>query len=198
MADRVDFVARLALNFARLRRTPNAEKRVAILFGNYPTKNARIGNGVGLDTPASVMNLLRALNDAGYDVDDIPTDGDALMHQLIDRCTNDEEFLTDDQLRNAVGHVSLATYDAWFNELPAEPRRAMVDAVGRAARRRSAGSTTGWRSPAWSSATSSSASSPPAASAPTRWRSTTAPTCRRRTTTSPITAGFATSSAPMP
>ena len=60
-ADRVDFVARLALNFARLRRTPNAEKRVAILFGNYPTKNARIGNGVGLDTPASVINLLRAL-----------------------------------------------------------------------------------------------------------------------------------------
>ena len=60
-ADRVDYVARLALNFARLRRTPNAEKKVAILFGNYPTKNARIGNGVGLDTPASVMNLLRAL-----------------------------------------------------------------------------------------------------------------------------------------
>ncbi len=128
--DRVDYVARLALHFARLRRTPNAEKRVAILFGNYPTKNARIGNGVGLDTPASVMNLLRALRDAGYTVGDLPLDGDALMHQLIDRCTNDEEFLTDDQLRDAVGHVSLAAYDRWFNALPASSRRAMVEQWG--------------------------------------------------------------------
>jgi cobaltochelatase CobN len=128
--DRVDYVARLALHFARLRRTPNAAKRVAILFGNYPTKNARIGNGVGLDTPASVMNLLRALRDAGYTVGDLPLDGDALMHQLIDRCTNDEEFLTDDQLRDAVGHVSLATYDRWFNALPAPSRRAMLQQWG--------------------------------------------------------------------
>jgi cobaltochelatase CobN len=126
VADRVDLAVRLALNHARLRRTSNADKKVAILFGNYPTKNARIGNGVGLDTPASVMNVLRALKDAGYVVEDVPTDGDALMHQLIDRCTNDEEFLTDDQMRSAVGHVRLATYDAWFNELPAEARRAMV------------------------------------------------------------------------
>jgi cobaltochelatase CobN len=128
--DRIDYVARLALNLARLRATPNAEKRVAILFGNYPTKNARIGNGVGLDTPASVMNLLRALHEAGYTVGEIPSDGDALMHQLIDRCTNDEEFHTDDQLHNAVGHVSLATYDRWFNELPAPARRAMIEQWG--------------------------------------------------------------------
>jgi cobaltochelatase CobN len=124
--DRVDYVVRLALNFARLRRTANAEKKVAILFGNYPTRNARIGNGVGLDTPASVMNLLGALKSAGYQVGDLPADGDALMHALIDRCTNDEEFLSDDQLRNAVGHVSLAAYDAWFNELPEPARHAMV------------------------------------------------------------------------
>ena len=100
-ADRVDYVARLALNFARLRRTPNAaRKRVAILFGNYPTKNARIGNGVGLDTPASVINLLRCAGRRGLRRRrDLPPDGDVLMHRLIDRCTNDEEFLTDDQLR---------------------------------------------------------------------------------------------------
>lgn len=128
--DRVAFVAGLALNYARLRHTPAAEKRVAILFGNYPTRNARIGNGVGLDTPASVMNLLHALRDAGYVVEDLPLDGDELMHRLIDRCTNDEEFLTDDQLRGAVGHVSLATYDRWFNELPESVRREMVDQWG--------------------------------------------------------------------
>jgi cobaltochelatase CobN len=127
---RVNYVVRLAMNFAGLRLTSPSDKKIAILFGNYPTKNARIGNGVGLDTPASVMNLLRSLKEAGYVVEDLPTDGDALMHRLIDRCTNDEEFLTDDQLRNAVGHVSLATYESWFNELPDEPRRAMIEQWG--------------------------------------------------------------------
>jgi cobaltochelatase CobN len=129
-SDRVDYVARMALNFANLRRIPNDQKRVAILFGNYPTKNARIGNGVGLDTPASVINVLRSLQEAGYVVEDIPSDGNALMHQLIDGCTNDEEFLTEEQLRNAVGHVSLRTYDAWFNELPPTARRVMVEQWG--------------------------------------------------------------------
>jgi cobaltochelatase CobN len=129
-ADRVDSVVRLALNFARLRRTPNSEKKIAILFGNYPTKNARIGNGVGLDTPASVINVLRALKEAGYHVEDIPPDGDTLMHRLIDRCTNDEEFLTDDQLRGAVGHVERAAYQRWFEEIPAAARRAMVEQWG--------------------------------------------------------------------
>ena len=129
-ADRVAYVVRLALNFARLRHVPNAEKRLAILFGNYPTKNARIGNGVGLDTPASVINLLRALGVAGYEVGEIPPDGDALMHQLIDRCTNDEEFLSDDQLRNAVGHVSARQYEKWFRALPPSARRAMVEQWG--------------------------------------------------------------------
>ncbi|HMB06262.1 MAG TPA: cobaltochelatase subunit CobN, partial [Isosphaeraceae bacterium] len=67
---------------------------------------------------------------AGYSVGDLPPDGDVLMHRLIDRCTNDEEVLTDEQLRGAVGHVSLATYDRWFNELPAPARRAMVEQWG--------------------------------------------------------------------
>ena len=129
-ADRVAMTARLALKQARLRTVPNRDKRVAILFGNYPTKNARIGNGVGLDTPASVMNVLLALKEEGYSVEDIPPDGDALMHRLIDRCTNDEEFLTEEQLRGAIGHVSFATYEAWFNELPAASRCAMVEQWG--------------------------------------------------------------------
>ena len=128
--DRVDYVARLAMNFARLRRTPASGKKVAILFGNYPTKNARIGNGVGLDTPASVINLLHALKDGGYIVEDIPPDGDVLMHALIDGCTNDEEFLTDDQLRDAVGHVGEKAYRKWFDAIPESARRAMLDQWG--------------------------------------------------------------------
>ncbi|WP_447974029.1 cobaltochelatase subunit CobN [Nitrospira sp. Kam-Ns4a] len=117
--DRVDQVAALALNWARLRRLPNHEKRVAILFGNYPSKNARIGNGVGLDTPASVLAILRRLAAEGYDVGALPESGDALMHALIDRCTQDEEFVTAAQLEAAVGTLADERYCRRFAALPA-------------------------------------------------------------------------------
>ena len=61
--DRVDQLARLAANWARLRHKPNAEKRIAFILSSYPTKNARIGNAVGLDTPASLLRILRAMSD---------------------------------------------------------------------------------------------------------------------------------------
>ena len=57
---------------ARLRRIAAADKKVALVFSAYPTKHARIGNAVGLDTPASAVALLRAMRDAGYVIGDIP------------------------------------------------------------------------------------------------------------------------------
>ena len=57
---RVAFVADLAANWVKLRRKPAAERRVAIILANYPNRDGRIGNGVGLDTPAGVVEALRA------------------------------------------------------------------------------------------------------------------------------------------
>ena len=88
VADRIAFVADLARNWARLREKPPSERRVAIVLANYPNRDGRIGNGVGLDTPQSTVNLLRALRDAGYRVDDIPENGDALMRRLLAGPTN--------------------------------------------------------------------------------------------------------------
>src|SRR5581483_4014353 len=121
-ADRVDYLARLAVRWARLRRTPNADKRVALVLANYPSRNARLGNAVGLDTPASVINILRALAADGYRVESVPESGDALIHALIDRCTYDREFLTAEQVALAPGHVSRGQYAEWHAGFPAAVR----------------------------------------------------------------------------
>ena len=92
-------------------RTPNAAKRVAIMLSSYPTKHARVGNAVGLDTPASAVALLRAMREAGYDLGDgFPEDGDTLIHALIAAGGHDTEWLTEDQLRAAPARVPLAAY----------------------------------------------------------------------------------------
>ncbi len=128
--DRVDYLARLAVKWANLRVKPNSEKRVAIILSNYPTKDARIGNAVGLDTPASVIRILKELEGAGYQVSDIPENGDELVHRIIERCSNDREYLTEEQLRMAVGHVTSQQYGEWFRGFPPSVAEEMSEAWG--------------------------------------------------------------------
>jgi cobaltochelatase CobN len=123
-------VAGLAVRHARLRRIVPAEKRVALVFSAYPTKHARIGNAVGLDTPASAVALLRAMREAGYDIGDVPGvdagDGDALVHALIERGGQDPEWLTEGQLAGNPIRVSAREYRTWFGTLPAQLADAVV------------------------------------------------------------------------
>src|SRR3712207_5751825 len=104
--ERTERLAGLAARFARLGRIPNGTKKVAILLSNYPTKHSRVGNAVGLDTPASAVRLLREMKRAGYRVDGAPEEGDALIHALIKAGGQDLEFLTGEQLDGAVGRRS--------------------------------------------------------------------------------------------
>ncbi|MDT5093263.1 MAG: cobaltochelatase CobN [Mycobacterium sp.] len=122
-AERCARVAGIALRQARLRHVQPAEKRVALVFSAYPTKHARIGNAVGLDTPASAIALLDALREAGYDLGEVPGldtgDGDALMHALIERGGQDPDWLTADQLAGNPIRVPAGEYGEWFATLPA-------------------------------------------------------------------------------
>jgi cobaltochelatase CobN len=127
-------VAGLAVRHARLRHVAPADKKVALVFSAYPTKHARIGNAVGLDTPASAVALLRAMREAGYVIGDVPGvdagDGDALVHALIERGGQDPDWLTETQLAGNPIRVSAKDYRAWFATLPSELSDAVVEHWG--------------------------------------------------------------------
>ncbi|MCW2550457.1 MAG: cobN [Mycobacterium sp.] len=127
-------VAGLAVRQARLRHVPASDKRVALVCSAYPTKHARIGNAVGLDTPASAVGLLAAMRDAGYQIGEVPgvdaQDGDALIHALIERGGQDPDWLTEEQLTGNPIRVSARDYRAWFATLPAELADAVVEHWG--------------------------------------------------------------------
>ncbi|GAB3657574.1 cobaltochelatase subunit CobN [Glycomyces tarimensis] len=127
--ERTERVAGLAAGQARLRRVPRSDKRIALVLSNYPTKHSRIGNGVGLDTPASCAALLRRMRETGYDLGDVDLhlleDSDALIHALIDRGGFDAELLTDAQLAAADAKLPVEDYAAWFKRLPEDLRGAV-------------------------------------------------------------------------
>src|SRR5690606_36741825 len=58
----------LASNWARLRTTPRAERRVALVLANYPIRDGRLANGVGYDAPESTVRMLQGLDGAGYNI----------------------------------------------------------------------------------------------------------------------------------
>ncbi|MDQ1039523.1 cobaltochelatase CobN [Streptomyces sp. V3I8] len=128
--ERAARVAGIAVRHARLRHQPNAEKKLAVVFTAYPTKHSRVGNAVGLDTPASAVRLLDALRDAGYAVEGYPDNGDELIHRLIAAGGHDVEWLTEDQLAAAPARVPLADYRAWFDKLDPALREGMLEAWG--------------------------------------------------------------------
>ena len=128
--ERARRLAGLAVRHGRLRQIPNAQKKIAVVLSNYPTKHSRVGNAVGLDTPASLVRLLAAMALDGYTVEGVPRDGDALIHALIASGGHDVEFLTEDQLRGATGRLEVSRYAEWFEALPEGLREAMRSAWG--------------------------------------------------------------------
>lgn len=123
----MDFVAELARNWFTLAHKGNADKRIALILANYPTRDGRIGNGVGLDTPAAALNILKALQQQGYPVEGLPDSGTALIHQLLGGVTNDLDML---DARPCAQSLALDEYLAFFHSLPAANQQAVRERWG--------------------------------------------------------------------
>ncbi|MDX3884616.1 MAG: cobaltochelatase subunit CobN [Sphingomonas sp.] len=129
---RAAFVADLAANWARLRRTPPGARRIALVLANYPNRDGRIGNGVGLDTPASAAAILAALGEAGHAIGDAPTDGASLMRLMLAGVTNDPHSPERSGLGgNGDVALPLEDYAAAFARLPESVRAAVAGRWGK-------------------------------------------------------------------
>ena len=123
--DRVQFVAALARRWCTLRSKPAADKRVALVLANYPGSEARMGSGVGLDTPESVIALLAQLECDGWHLGDTaerPATGLALMEHLQQGIANNPDQWP---LRAASQGYALQSYNARLAQLPP----GMADAI---------------------------------------------------------------------
>ena len=113
--DRIEFVTQLVKNWTSLRKTKPQNRKLALVLANYPNKNGRLANGVGLDTPTATIETLNLISAAGYSIDNIPPNADALMQAILCGPTN---WLTD-RADKAGGEVlPLDIYLDHFNTLP--------------------------------------------------------------------------------
>ena len=125
--DRIAFVAKLTANWAKLCKTSLESRQVALVLANYPNKDGRLANGVGLDTPQATVNTLHALSDAGYTVENAPSDSDALMSTIMSGPTN---WLTDRAEKSGGETLPLDIYKHHFNALPFDVREQITTRWG--------------------------------------------------------------------
>jgi len=128
VTNRVGFVAQMAARWVRLRRAPVAKRRVALILANYPNRDGRLGNGVGLDTPESLARLLTAMADAGYGIADQPRTGQAVIDRVLAGPTND---LTARENKSGGIDYPLSRYQAFFATLPADLRTQVTERWGK-------------------------------------------------------------------
>ena len=117
IADRVDYVARLASSWAKLPKTPRVERHIAIVLSDYPARGGRTGYAVGLDTPASVCEILKLLEREGYDVGQVLPEPNAIMPALTSRAN---ELV-----------VPAQVYKTALENFPHEITNAMMETWGR-------------------------------------------------------------------
>lgn len=125
--DRVDFIADLTNNWLKLRAKSPQERKIAIILANYPNRDGRIANGVGLDTPASCLIILEALQQQGYYLPSLPSTVEELMTALLRGVTNDPESR---ELRQVYQFLTQSEYLAYFTRLPEQVQQQISDRWG--------------------------------------------------------------------
>lgn len=87
IAPQVQLAVSRALRYATLRATANRDKRIAVLFYNYPPGKANIGASY-LNVAESLANILQRLKKDGFDVGGADLSGASVLQTLLARSRN--------------------------------------------------------------------------------------------------------------
>ncbi|GAA3917627.1 cobaltochelatase subunit CobN [Chitinophaga oryziterrae] len=108
-----DEVLAFTRRWITLKHKTNAEKNIALIMPNYPSKDSRLANGVGLDTPASIVGILQALQQKAYHTGEfIPKDSAELIQLITNYVTNDMDTYRPYQVS-----ISIQDFEKYYQQL---------------------------------------------------------------------------------
>ena len=131
MPERMAAMVDKAIKWARLHRLKNEDKKIALIFHNYPPKNYNIGSASGMDSMESATRLLARMQAEGYKIDFLPESAEEFIRIMTSHATNDLSLLTDKQAEECQ-KLSADEYAAFFATLPEEARQKMTEQWGEA------------------------------------------------------------------
>ncbi len=116
--DRIELVANMAINWSILSKTADKDKRIAIIFHNYPARNDRIGSAAGLDSAATVYNVFNELKNSGIEIKYQFEKPDDIINKIIDTVSNDNIWMSpEEMIERSEDTISTKQYKNWYKEL---------------------------------------------------------------------------------
>ena len=78
-----------------------------------------------------MQRLLVAMKNEGYTIDLIPESGAELIESVLSHTTNDRSMLSEEQVEDAEGKLSVQQYKEFFDSLPDKSKVNMEEGWGR-------------------------------------------------------------------
>ncbi len=129
--DRIERVATIAFRWARLRRKPASERRVALVVYNYPPGLGRLGTAALLNVPATLHAVVSRMREEGYVVDNAPGSVNEFAKRLssMENGQGERVDVAIAQLRNVVSDTVLRRVDDKWGAAPGDLAPSGRDAI---------------------------------------------------------------------
>jgi cobaltochelatase CobN len=136
IAEQVEWLVNRTQSWIKLRHCSNADKKVALIYYHHASGKDEVGvmDEGGLDTHASLINVLEALKEEGYDTGDHIPDVDELLDMMQSQGKNVGVWAPG-ELKKMVENESVtlipeSVYLEWFNELSEDKRNEVIERWG--------------------------------------------------------------------
>jgi len=134
LPSQIDWMSNRSINWANLKLKSNEEKKVAVIYYNYPSGKDNIVANY-LNSTQSMFELLNAMNKSGYEVSGIPENSSKLMEMLQAQGINVGSWapgilngIVENRTEWGLQLIPMDTYKEWFESEIPENLRANVTA----------------------------------------------------------------------
>ncbi|KXU34456.1 cobalamin biosynthesis protein CobN [Ventosimonas gracilis] len=129
LPEQIDLLAAKLLKLAALRHKPAADKKLAVLFWNYPAGEKNL-SASHLNVPRSLALLSERLQQAAYSLEPISEEALIAAGQALLGGYYRMESLDDLYQRNLAAAFTVKQYRAWLDRLPAARRQEILKRWG--------------------------------------------------------------------
>ncbi|MEL6259465.1 MAG: magnesium chelatase subunit H [Cyanobacteria bacterium J06626_6] len=107
LQDRVEAISTRALKWARLRKLPRTEKKLAITVFSFPPDKGNVGTAAYLNVFGSIFRVMEEMKAQGYRIEEMPETAEELMQLVI----NDAQAQYNSPNLNIAHRMSVAEYE---------------------------------------------------------------------------------------
>ncbi|MDY6898584.1 MAG: cobaltochelatase subunit CobN, partial [Cyanobacteriota bacterium] len=104
-------------SWVNLRQKPASERKIAVVLYGFPPGYGATGTAALLNVPRSLLKFLHALKEQGYDVGELPEDGEELIRLVKEADENVETLNLTSQNLTSQNTVNIRTLEKWLGYL---------------------------------------------------------------------------------